>query len=131
MGTLTDRLNIDITPWRPGDESPQTIEGVILEVATRFMQGEGSRPDRTVPYLEVRDEDGKTIWGVLAIHHVLERELIDRHPQAGDLIAVRYLGKPTGKDYIAYRVVIEPRGPRHDAPAVAAAAAPPPDFSPF
>lgn len=125
MGKLSDRLDIETTPWKPQDESPDVIEGEVLEVSQRHMPGEGSRAGRDVAHFEIRDSDNPAVvWGVLCLHHVLESELVERrHVQPGDLVAIKYLGKPAGKDYVSYRVVHEARGPRTASTAPSGSAA--------
>lgn len=116
MGKLSDRINTEVTAWKPGDGGPAVIEGVVVDVDIRHMQGGPGYTDRDVRYLEVADEDGRTVWGVLALHQVLDNELEKRRPSPGDGIAIAYEGQKDGKSYHSYRVVTE----RHATPQAVA-----------
>lgn len=98
MSSITDRLNKEQTGWRPSPDD--VVEGTVVEVDERTGEY-GSYP---VVVLEVGDGAEVAVHG---FHCVLKNELAKLRPAVGDRLAVKYLGKPDGKSYELYKVVIE------------------------
>jgi hypothetical protein len=111
--TLSDRLDRDITGWRPqpGDKLIGTVTGLT----------EGTGNWGPYPIVEVEQADG-TIVAAHCFHTILRNEIEGRKPAIGDQIGIKYKGKRHGRDqeYEDYTVVVEP-GPNHHQAAPAAA----------
>lgn len=110
MQTLHERLSRNPEPWKPtpGD----LLVGTVLDITERTTEyGD-------YPIVTISNNDGS--WEFHAFHTVARQEIRRQRPNIGDLIGVRYLGKPDGKDYELYRIVIErlPTSP-NPLPAIA------------
>lgn len=102
--SIQDRLDREPAPgWKPnpGDQ----IVGTIVEISE--APGTNWGP---YPLLVIEQADGTEV-SVHAFHTVLKKEIAAKRPTEGDEIGIRYLGKPSGKDYEAYRVVLDRKTP--------------------
>jgi hypothetical protein len=106
MRSLNDRLDSYAEAWRPkpGDK----LIGVIVDLDERASEyDEDPYPIVTVE----RDDDGREVaWH--AYHTVARNELAKQRPQRGDRIGIAYHGKPDGKSYESYRIIVEPAEPQ-------------------
>jgi len=68
-----------------------------------------SFPDRVSNVYECRMLNGnvRTLWGS---PKVLKRLLEEKKPKVGDIIAIKNLGKPKGKRYYDFLLVVNPEG---------------------
>ncbi len=102
MSSLQDRLNRDpeVVKIEPGE----SIVGTVLDITTRENEY-GS-----YPLVSLETDDGRELeWH--AFHTVAANELAKVNPQPGDVLGVRNLGKRDGKNYVAYRIVVERNTP--------------------
>lgn len=95
---LTDRLDSFAQPWRP--EVGDKLIGEITDLDERENQY------GTYPVVTVLTDEGEEL-AFHAFHTVARNELAKRRPQVGDRIGIAYHGKPEGKEYELYRVVVE------------------------
>jgi hypothetical protein len=91
--------------WRP--EPGDKLIGVVADLDERASQYD----EDAYPVVTVETDDGREL-AFHAFHTVARNELAKQRPQIGDRIAIRYAGRPAGKSYEAYRIVVE----RPDAP---------------
>lgn len=86
--------------WRP--KPGESIRGVLLSVEMIDPSGQGR-----YPCVVLQKDDGSEV-AVHAFHQVLRSALARRHPNRGEEVEIKYLGKkPGGKNpegYHAYRV---------------------------
>lgn len=116
--SIEDRLDREPAPgWRPnpGDQ----VVGKIVEISE--APGTDFGP---YPLITIEQADGTEV-AVHAFHSVLKNEIDSKRPTEGDRIGIRYLGKKTGtnggREYEAYRVVIERATPaQHAGPTTTA-----------
>jgi hypothetical protein len=108
--SLVERLDSVTEAWR--HEPDDRLIGEIVDVDQRDS-GYGVYPTVTVV-----TEQGSTENGGQAIEPGDERvfhafrtvprnELAKRKPRIGDRIGIKYLGKPEGRDYEGYNLVLE------------------------
>ena len=127
MSSLKDRLDeerVRADAWRP--EAGDELIGKVVRYNMRKMDDGDDYPVVTVE----RDSGDK--WAFHAFHKVARSQMEEEgNPQAGDEIAIRYLGKVDGGQYSYhnYRVVVERLVPPA-ATAPAAASASESDFAP-
>lgn len=81
--------------WKP--QPGNEVQGTLTAVG---MNDAGWGP---YPIVTLEDEGG-TRLAVHAFHDVLKAELSKRSPKIGDSLWIKYLGKPEGKNYHAYKV---------------------------
>jgi hypothetical protein len=103
MSTIDDQLDAEFAPaWRP--EPGQKVAGEVVALGERAGYDE-----KNYPVLTVRTNDGE--FAVHAFHAVLRNELAKAHPQIGEVIAIKYLGKTSTRDgkssYHSYRVAVD------------------------
>ncbi len=115
--SIEDRLDREPAPgWRP--EPGGQVVGKIVEISE--APGTDYGP---YPLITVEQDDGTEV-AVHAFHSVLKNEIDSKRPTEGDRIGIRYLGKKagsSGRDYEAYRVVIERATPaQHGGPTTTA-----------
>ena len=123
---LMERLNADSEYWKP-EAAGDSLVGVVVAVGKRTVEWQGR--SREVPHITVKTPDGRYV-DVTAMRTVLEREIEEAEPFEGDTIGFKYLGKPEGKDYEKYKVVVQrgaaylnrPAGPSAFVSAPAASA---------
>jgi hypothetical protein len=98
MKSLDERLDSFAESWKPkpGDK----LIGVVTDLNERDNEY-GS-----YPIVTVRTDDG-TELAFHAFHTVARNELAKQRPQIGDRIGIAYHGKPKGKTYEAYRIIVE------------------------
>ncbi len=97
MTSIEDRLSQIPQTWKP-DPGDQLV-GVVVAVTTRTN-------DYGVYPVVAVEADGVE-WEFHGYHTVARLELERQNPQPGDQIGIRYLGKPDGKPYEQYRVIVE------------------------
>ena len=98
--TIEQRLAAESEAWRP--QVGETLIGEVVSIGERNSQfGED-----VYPLLTVRTDEGRELH-FHAFHTVARQELASQKPQIGDRIGIRYLGKPDGKKYEHYRIVVE------------------------
>lgn len=104
---LAERANTEHpTSWRPnaGKGHPQLLVGVLVRVDDAHTS---YGPARIVV---LRDPEGVE-WGVWLLHAVLKDEFAQLRPCAGELVAVKYVGRVEGRDgragYESYRVAVD------------------------
>jgi hypothetical protein len=105
-----ERLDAPTEAWLhdPGDQ----LVGTIADVDQRDS-GYGVYPTVTIVVEEDSTENGGQPIEpgdervLHAFRTVPRNELAKRRPQVGDRIGVKYLGKAEGRDYEAYKVVLE------------------------
>jgi len=88
--------------WIPSQHGP-TIVGEFV----RLESGHTAFGDSKIVILKGRDDVERSIW---LLHSVLRNEFARQRPKAGELVAVRHLGRKQGaggNDYEAYRVVVK------------------------
>lgn len=98
--SLSDRLDSFAEAWKPkpGDK----LLGVIVDLDERTS----SYDDDPYPIVTVQTDDGQELaWH--AFHTVARNELAKQKPVVGDRIGIAYHGKPEGKSYESYRVIVE------------------------
>lgn len=111
--SMEERLEEGFAPgWRPAPGD--MIVGTVVDIS----QGEGDYGP--YPIVTIEQPNGEAL-AVHAFHTVLKKELSAKRPTEGDKLGIKYLGMPAGKNYEAYRVVLE-RVVRPDAQASAWAA---------
>lgn len=98
MTTLNDRLDREPIPWKP--EPGDRLVGEIIEMTERT-----SDFGVTYPWLTI-EADGDE-YSFHAFHTVASGEIRRLRPSVGDHIGIKYLGKPAGKDYEGYRIVLD------------------------
>lgn len=106
MSSMSEKLNRQSEGWKPsvGDE----IIGTVADVSERETEF------GVYPLVTIEATDGRLV-DVHCFHTVLKKELGRIKPKAGDEIGIKYLGKPEGRSYESYKVVLERTGP---APAI-------------
>jgi hypothetical protein len=107
MSSLEGRLDSTAQSWRPqvGDK----LVGTITSIGTRASQF----GDEPYPVVTVRTDSGEE-YRVFAYHSVLKAELAEQRPQVGDRIGISYLGKPEGRKWEAYKVVLQRQAPQQE-----------------
>jgi hypothetical protein len=109
---------LDKEPARGNEWKPETEGDTILGTVSSFEHPK-TKDGRFLPVLILETEDGPTRVAVL--HSVLKNELLERGVQAGDRLAIRYVGKKiaekSGRSYVAYRVAVAEEGPRDESKA--------------
>jgi hypothetical protein len=105
MASLDERLDSFAEPWKPapGDR----LVGEVTDLSERENEY-GS-----YPIVTVRTNSGDE-FAFHAFRTVAKNELAKARPQVGDKIGIAYHGKPAGKDYELYRVIVE----RDDQPTM-------------
>src|SRR5206468_3062798 len=103
MKTLDERLDAFAEPWKP--EPGDKLIGEVADLDERESEY-GSYPIVTV----LTDEGEELAFH--AFRTVAKNELAKVRPQIGDRIGIAYHGKPDGKDYELYRIIVE----RDEAP---------------
>ncbi len=103
--TILDRLNRPpAEAWRP--QVGDTLIGKVVELDIRTGVEFGD-----YPIVTVQTDDGRDLaWH--CFHAVAKAELARRRPVVGDVIGVKALGRPAGKSYESYRVVVEHADPQ-------------------
>ncbi len=98
---IDDMLDIEPEVWKPapGDK----LIGALV-ASRRRVAGYN-------PYMVYTIQEGQKLWDVHAFHDVLERELAGQDARQGDQIGIKYTGKPEGKDYEHYRVIVQKPDP--------------------
>jgi hypothetical protein len=106
MSSLDSRLDSAAQTWRPqvGDK----IVGTLVAIGTRASQF----GDQPYPLLTLATDKGEVI--IHAFHSVLKNELAAQRPQVGDRIGIVFNGKPDGKRYEHYRLVVERDAPQQE-----------------
>lgn len=111
MTAITDLLEQNPETWAPkvGD----VVEGTIVDLTDRTSDF------GTYPIVTIDTGDGLVVFH--AFHTVPRNKLKEQRAQTGDKIGVKYLGKPKGKEYENYRIIIIERPPAvpNPLPAVA------------
>lgn len=97
---ILDRLNRPpAEPWKP--KPGDTLVGKVVELDTRTGDEYAD-----YPIVTVQTDDGRDLaWH--AFHAVAKAELARRRPVVGDVIGVKALGRPAGKSYENYKIVVE------------------------
>jgi hypothetical protein len=105
MRTLAERLDSFPEPWKPkpGDK----LIGEVIDLDERESEY------GTYPIVIVASDEGEEL-AFHAFRTVARNELAKQRPQVGDRIGIAYHGKPEGRDYELYRIVVE----RDERPAV-------------
>jgi hypothetical protein len=103
----------EIPDWRPS--AGDSIAGAVVAV-DRFTPREGD----SFPVVTIATRDGEPVR-VFCSRSVLRREIAEKHPQPGDLIAVRYNGSRlsgAGRSFHHYSVAVrhQPAAPTEDQP---------------
>jgi hypothetical protein len=102
---MTDETQSDFpAAWRPDQDDPKTVKGIVQSVVMGPDFGWGSYPIVTIL------DDSGTERAIHAQGKILREELARRRPGAGDELEVTYLGtrapkSGTGKPYRVYKVV--------------------------
>jgi hypothetical protein len=98
MQSLAERLDSYADPWKPnaGDK----LIGTVVDLDERT--GEFG----TYPIVTVRTDEGSEL-AFHAFHTVAKNELAKQRPQVGEKIGIAYHGKPAGKTYEAYRIIVQ------------------------
>jgi hypothetical protein len=91
-------------PWRPAEAGDE-----VIGVVTALTSGVGSTGDECEIVVLDTSEGQRAVW---RWHTVLHDELKRVKPAVGDVLAVRYLGRQSGKgdegrQFAAYRVAIK------------------------
>lgn len=97
-----DELGIEAndgpTYWKPEDDTPETIQGKVLDLGIFTDNEDKKHPQVTL------DVDGEEIV-VTAFRSILAQELNSIEDLAiGDELQIKFEGKPKGKRYFVYRV---------------------------
>lgn len=102
-------LDVEESLWKPETPGDQVYGEVTAIEYVRTKQG------TTLPMVKVRTPAGDLVK-VAAGRAAIRNELDRRKVQAGDLVAIRYLGlvegKDGGRDFHGYRVAHKPLGAR-------------------
>lgn len=102
--SLLDQLNEDDSfakAWIPKEHGP-VIHGKIVGFGRRSTE---YQPEGYM-ILTIQPPEGERL-AVHAFHYVLAEELKKYKLRNGTEIAIKYLGKPEGKNYEAYKVVAD------------------------
>ena len=100
MTSLSERLDFFAEAWRP--EPGDKLVGTVIDLDER----ESAFSEEPYPIVTVKTDDrGEFAWH--AYHTVARRELAKQRPRTGDRIGIAYHGKPDGKAYERYRVIVE------------------------
>lgn len=104
--SLSDRLDSFAEAWKPkpGDK----LIGVVVDLDERTSDYDDGAP---YPIVTVETDDGQEL-AFHAFHTVARNELGKQRPQLGDRIGIAYHGKPEGKSYESYRVIVEHAEPQ-------------------
>ncbi len=116
----------EVVWWKP--EDPETLIGTIEAAqfgpygynkgAVVFDQKTGtSKPEPPIWRLFITGTDG-LVYGVSQSHTVLQNRLAELSPEAGQTIAIQYLGKVRGKSF-TYADYVVVTGDAEVAPAPA------------
>ncbi|HXJ92663.1 MAG TPA: hypothetical protein VMT20_07245 [Terriglobia bacterium] len=102
--SLKDKLDqepVRAEAWRP--DAGQELIGRITRINDREQDGRDP-----YPVVTVEEPDGSLI-AFHAFHTVAKNQLLEAGAQAGDEIAIRYLGKKedAARPYHNYRIVVE------------------------
>lgn len=104
----------DSEGWVP-TERGEGIAGIVVKVGQTRSDFAKDGEDPMCPTVTIETRDG-TKWRVIGYGAVLKRELEDKNPQVGDMMAVKYFGeKPirkgrfAGRPYKHFGVVVRPR----------------------
>lgn len=89
--------------WRP--EPGDSLIGRVVEIDSRTTEY------GAYPMVTVQIDDGTEVC-FHAFHSVAKSELARRRPGVGDKIGVKFLGKPAGKSYENYKIVVESAQPQ-------------------
>lgn len=110
-----DLIDLAEESWNPRELGPgATLKGAVVTV-TEYENEYGVAP---VLVVKAEGEPPRLLRWV-AFGTVAQRELARQNPQPGDLIGVRYEGKPEGKNYDVFRIIIDrPDRPSQDVTAV-------------
>jgi hypothetical protein len=107
--TLESRLDEPYAEaWRPAPG--ESLIGEVAALDTRISSYDGTTP---YPVVTVRRADGTTA-AFHGYHTVAKAELAKLEPQIGESIGIKYIGKPPGKGYEAYRIVLDRNRPAVD-----------------
>lgn len=108
---LDDVEEDDSEGWVP-KEKGEGISGKVIKVGTTRSDFANDGEDPNVPTVVIETKNGDK-WRVIGYGTVLKREMIDRDPQVGDIMAVKYFGeKPIksgkfqGRPYKHYGVAV-------------------------
>ncbi len=102
---INSRLDRENAPgWRPSVGNK--VSGEI--VAIDMLPSAYGQPD--YPVITIRQDDVSEV-AVHCFHEVLRREVARRKPEVGDTIGIKYLGRPDGRRYEAYKVVLDKAEP--------------------
>jgi len=109
MRSIADRLDNFAEAWKPkpGDK----LIGVVVDLDERASDYDDGSP---YPIVTVENDDGQEL-AFHAFHTVARNELGKQRPQIGDRIGIAYHGKPEGKSYESYRVIVEHAEPQAKA----------------
>jgi hypothetical protein len=94
--------------WRPAPGD--SLIGRVVAVDQRISSYDGVS---LYPVVTVRRDD-ETTAAFHGYHAVAKAELAKQAPRVGERIGVKYIGKPPGKQYEAYRIVVDRDGPAID-----------------
>jgi len=100
MRTLHDRLDSFAEAWRP--EPGDKLVGRIIDIDER----DSAYSEVPYPIVTVETDDGQEM-AFHAFHTVARNELAKQRPVIGNRIGIAYHGRPEGKSYEAYRVIVE------------------------
>lgn len=95
---LLDGIDGSSAPaWRPEEEG-EGVVGTVLQVSSvqsDFSDAQGNKP--MCPVVTVRTRDGNQ-HRIVGYQAVLRRELDEKNPQVGQVLAVKYLGRKSTQD---------------------------------
>ena len=103
----------DSEGWVPKERN-EGVSGKVIKVGTTRSDFAKDGEDPNVPTVTIQTKEGK--FRVIGYGAVLRRELLDKNPHVGDLIAVKYFGeKPIrkgkfqGRPYKHFGVIVRHR----------------------
>jgi hypothetical protein len=107
--SLEDRLDEPYAEaWRPAPG--ESLIGEVVAIDQRISAYDGVT---LYPVVTVRKDNGDTL-AFHGYHAVAKAELGKQAPAIGERIGIKYIGKPPGKAYEAYRIIVERDGPAVD-----------------
>jgi hypothetical protein len=98
MKSLEERLDSNAEAWKP--QPGEKLIGTITDLDERENEY------GTYPIVTVRTDNGDEL-AFHAFRTVAKNELAKKRPQVGDRIGIAYHGKPAGKEWEAYKIVVE------------------------
>ena len=101
MTSLEERLDSFADPWKPN--AGEKLVGTVVDLDER--DGEFGK----YPIVTVRTGEGDDL-AFHAFHTVARNELAKQRPQVGERIGIAYRGKPVGKTYESYRIIVDRDG---------------------